>query len=162
MTNCSISFDKPKQTKETAQQERKAPTLSEISRVSADKRSEFPPTFPTATKVKEEMKRMIADGKTKADVEYKFQADSYPHKSCYCCCIKPYQKHSHKPYSPYSCPILKSLITSYPTSSNISSSSSHSSINILVGRSRSVKPKEKKSNRTRTKQVPSSTTWLME
>ena len=156
MTNCSISFDKPKQTKETAQQERKAPTLSEISRVSADKRSEFPPAFPTANKVKEEIKRMIADGKTKADIEAKFQAD-YPHKSCYCCCIKPYQKYSHKPYGPYGCPIFKSLITSYPTSSNISSKG-RSSINILVGQSCSVKPKKKKSNRTRTKQVPSSTT----
>ena len=156
MTNCSISFDKPKQTKETTQQDRKAPTLSEVRRVSADKRSEFPPAFPTATKVEEEIRRMIADGKTKADVEAKFKAD-YDHKSCYCCRIKPYQKQSHKPYGPYGCPILKSLFTSYSTSSSISSSSC-SSINSLVGQTRSAKPKKKKSNRTRTKQVPSSTT----
>ena len=150
MTNCDISFDtKVKQTKETEKkQEKKAPTISEVRKAKPETRAHFPPApFDTAAKIEDEIKKMANDGKTIQDVEAKFKAD-YPFTGCYCCRIKPYQKHYHKANGPFGCPILKLHFPSYFSLPLVSNT-------INVGRTRRAKTTKNKS--TRKKQVPSST-----
>ena len=60
LTNCDISFaTKVKQTKETEQKERKAPTVSEVDNAKADTCAEFPADFDSASKLKAEIKKKV-------------------------------------------------------------------------------------------------------
>ena len=146
MTNCDIQFKPPKskQKGDSTKKERKAPTLAEVRQVKTEHRAHFPEGFENPTKIENEIKNMLENGKTKADIEEKFRAD-YNYAGCYLCRIKPYKPHYHKAYGPYGCPILKLHFDSYNHSSNNQNSSA-------IGHARNAKPVKPG---VRKKQVPS-------
>lgn len=118
MITCNIDFDGfKKKTKkkekekesETNVQPTKPATIEGLrTRVQTTDRGFFPDDFPTFEKIETDIKSMLANGKTQADVETKFKAP-YRYRSCYLCRVLPGKDYFHITKT---CPILKQMFPS--------------------------------------------------
>ena len=126
MINCNIDYEgfktkkKPKDKDPTPN----TPVITKPATVDALRslvpithRGIFPVKFPTFETIETDIKSMVANGKTKADVEAKFKTP-YPFKSCYLCRVLPSKDYFHKSHA---CPILKQLLPNYISQSLVSS-----------------------------------------
>ena len=115
MITCNIDFDGFKKKTKKKEKEKESDTNVQPSkpatieglrtRVQTTDRGFFPDDFPTFEKIETDIKSMLANGKTQADVETKFKAP-YRFRSCYLCRVLPGKDYFHIAKT---CPILKQM-----------------------------------------------------